>query len=278
MTASYVSPALFVNWQGESGRQVFPVGRLLNLSGDSYEFAYLAAAKEAQQLGFVPFVAFPELERVYISSELPAFFKNRVLQPARPDYPEHLAELGLDPATATPIAILARSGGRRVTDPLEVFAELVPTTDATRVEAHFFVRGIRHVAGAEEVLTQLAPGDSLTPQPEPTNAVSPKALLLARPDTRRVGYVPDYLAEDLNGLTVSDPSLLIQVVRVNAAPSPSQQRLLCRLSISATAPRPHRGARFEPIASDALRLEAGELVATSVPRLTRTEDAAAELR
>jgi hypothetical protein len=261
MTANYVHPALFVNWQDESTRRIFPVGRLLNLSGGSYEFVYIAAAKEAQQFGFVPFVAFPELERVYTSSELPAFFKNRVLQPGRPDYPQHLAELGLESATATPVAILARSGGRRVTDPLEVFAELVPTAKEDRFETHFFVRGIRHFAGAEEVVTQLAPGDLLTPQPEPGNAFNPKALLLACHDTRCVGYVPDYLAEDLNGLAVSDPSMQVVVVRVNAAPSPSQQRLLCRLSISPNVPRPHRGARFEPIASDALRLVTNELVA-----------------
>lgn len=55
--------------------------------------AYIAAALEAQRLGFGPFVAFPELQRVYRSSELPAFFKNRVLQPKRPDFPEHLLEL-----------------------------------------------------------------------------------------------------------------------------------------------------------------------------------------
>jgi hypothetical protein len=261
MTASYALPALFVNWQDESSRRIFPVGRLLNLTDDSYEFAYIAAAKEAQQFGFVPFVAFPELGRVYTSSALPAFFKNRVLQPGRPDYPQHLAELGLDSATATPVAILARSGGRRVTDPLEVFAELVPAANEDRFETHFFVRGIRHFAGAEEVVTHLAAGDLLTLQPEPSNAFNPKALLLACHDTRCVGYVPDYLAEDLNQLAVSDPSMQIQVVRVNAAPSPSQQRLLCRLSISPTAPRPHRGARFEPIAGDAVRIDGADRVA-----------------
>jgi hypothetical protein len=255
MTASYVPPALFVSWRGDNSQRTFPVGRLLNLTGNGYEFAYLAAAQEAQQFGFVPFVAFPELERVYTSSELPAFFKNRVLQPGRPDYPEHLADLDLDSRTATPVAILARSGGRRVTDPLEVFAELVPAANEARFEAHFFVRGIRHCAGAEEVVTHLAPGALLSLQPEPTNAFNPQALLLACPDTRCVGYVPDYLAEALNQLTVSDPSMQIQVVRVNAAPSPSQQRLLCRLSISPTAPRPHRGARFEPIAEDAAVLD-----------------------
>jgi len=137
MIAAYVPPALFVNWQDENTRRIFPVGRLVNLSDGRFEFAYIAAAKEAQAFGFVPFVAFPELERVYVASELPAFFKNRVLQPGRPDYPQHLAELGLDSATATPMTILARNGGRRVTDPLELVAEFVPAASEQRLEAHF---------------------------------------------------------------------------------------------------------------------------------------------
>ena len=261
MTVAYTPPALFVNWQDESTRRIFPVGRLLSLTGGSFEFAYIAAAKEAQAFGFVPFVAFPELERVYVAAELPAFFKNRVLQPGRPDYPQHLAELGLDSATATPMTILARNGGRRVTDPLELVAEFVPAATEDRLEAHFFARGIRHFPGAEEAVTHLAPGDRLTLRPEPENTFNPKALLLACSEQRSVGYVPDYLADDLNELTLRDPSLLIEVVRMNPAPSPSQQRLLCRLSVSPTAARPHRGQRFEPIAKAAVRLEAAESVA-----------------
>lgn len=254
MTWSYVPPALFVNWQDESSRRIFPVGRLLTLGAEGYEFAYIAAARDAQQFGFLPFVAFPELDRVYRAPELPAFFKNRVLQPGRPDYPQHLAELGLDSATATPVDILARSGGRRVTDPLEVFAELVPSHSEDRFETHFFVRGIRHFAGAEEAVIRLRHGDVLRLQPETSNAINPRALLLACHDDRCVGYVPDYLVDDLNDLAKVDPSLRVEVVRVNPAPSPSQQRLLCRLTISPSAPRPHRGARFEPIGVSAIRL------------------------
>lgn len=261
MTASYTPPALFVNWQEERTRRIFPVGRLLSLTGGRFEFAYIAAAREAQEFGFMPFVAFPELERVYVAPELPAFFNNRVLQPGRPDYPQHLAELGLESATAMPVAILARSGGRRVTDPLELFAELVPAATEDRLETHFFVRGIRHFPGAEEVVAHLAPGDRLALKREPQNTFNPKALLLACSDQRCVGYVPDYLAEDLNELAAHDPSLRVEVVRVNASPSPSQQRLLCRLTIASTAPRPHRGPRFEPISKAAVRIGSSEAVA-----------------
>jgi hypothetical protein len=255
MTSAYEPPALFVNWQDERSRRIFPVGRLISLATGGYEFAYIAAARDAEQYGFAPFQAFPDLERVYHSPELPAFFQNRLLQPGRPDYPQYLHELGLGSATATPVEILARSGGRRVTDPLEVFAELVPSFD--RFEAHFFVRGIRHQAGAEEAVGQLRPGDELSLKPEPTNQFNSKAHLLLCHDGRSVGYVPDYLTDDLSELVEQDPSLRIETVRVNPPPAPSQQRLLCKLSISSTAPRPHRGPRFEPISPNATRLDGG---------------------
>ncbi|HEY2408329.1 MAG TPA: hypothetical protein VGI10_20120 [Polyangiaceae bacterium] len=41
-------PALFVNWQDESSRRIFPVGRLVTLTPEGYEFAYIGAAREAQ--------------------------------------------------------------------------------------------------------------------------------------------------------------------------------------------------------------------------------------
>jgi hypothetical protein len=254
MTSRYEPPALFVNWQDETSRQIFPVGRLVTLAGGAgYEFVYIAAACEAQQLGFAPFQAFPELAQVYRTPELPAFFRNRLLQSGRPDYPQYLQELGLEAVTATPIEILARSGGRRVTDPLEVFAELVPIGD--RFEAHFFVRGIRYLEGAEDAALQLHPGDRLRLHHEPSNEFNPNAHLVICHDGQAVGYVPDYLADDLKALVEQDSSLRVEVVRVNQPPAPSQQRLLCKLSISAEAPRPHRGSRFEPMSPEAIRLE-----------------------
>ena len=254
MSLSYEPPAIFVNWQDETSRTIFPVGRLVTLRGEpGYEFAYIAAALGAEKVGFAPFQAFPDLRQVYRAPELPAFFKNRLLQPGRPDYPQYLQELGLDAATVTPVEILARSGGRRVTDPLEVFAELVPVGD--RFEAHFFVRGIRYLDNAEDAALLLRPGDPLRLAHEPSNAVNPNAHLVICHGGQAVGYVPDYLVDDLKALVEQDESLRVEVVRVNQPPAPSQQRLLCKLSISSEAPRPHRGPRFDPISPDAIRLE-----------------------
>lgn len=253
MTATYEAPALFVTWQDQVSRRIFPVGRLVTLEGGAgYEFAYIAAAREAEECGFAGFPAFPELERVYRSAELPAFFRNRLLQPGRLDYPQYLQELGLEISTATPVEILGRSGGRRVTDRLEVFAELIPVGD--RLEGHFFVRGMRHVEGAEDAALQLEAGDRLRLVHEPSNAVNPSAHLVICHDGSRVGYVPDYLVDDIKDLLERDESLRVEVVRVNQPPAPSQQRLLCKVDISTRGLRPYRGVRFEAISGEAIGL------------------------
>ena len=254
MTVGYEPPALFVNWQDEKSRRIFPVARLVTLAGDAgYEFVYIAAARNAQEFGFAPFQAFPELTEVYLAPELPAFFKNRLLQPGRPDYPLHLRELGLAPEDATPVEILARSGGRRVTDPLEVFAELVPAGE--RFEAHFFVRGIRYLPGAETAALELQVGEQLRLKHEPTNEFNTNAHLVICHGGQAVGYVPDYLVDDLRELVEKDESLRVEVVQVNQPPAPSQQRLLCKLSTSGKSPLPHRGPRFEPLSPEAIRLD-----------------------
>jgi hypothetical protein len=273
MAAPYEPPALFVNWQDEESRRIFPVARLLTLQGgDGYEFAYIAGAKNAEQVGFAPFQAFPDLLHVYVAKDLPAFFKNRLLQPGRPDYPRYLQELGLEAADATPVEILARSGGRRITDPLEIFAELVPV--AGRYEAHFFVRGIRHLEGAEQAALQLQPGERLGLKHEPTNAFNTNAHLVICHDGRAVGYVPDYLVDDLKDLAQNDETLRVEVARVNGPPAPSQQRLLCKLSISGSARLPHRGPRFEPLSPEAIRLGAPASTSAARPAASGSSTAA----
>ncbi|MGC4091631.1 MAG: HIRAN domain-containing protein [Polyangiaceae bacterium] len=263
MAAPYEPPALFVNWQDEKSRRIFPVARLLTLEGSGgYEFVYIAAAHDAREVGFEPFQAFPKLVDRYVTKELPAFFKNRLLQPGRPDYPRYLRELGLEPADATPVEILARSGGRRITNPLEIFAELVPM--AERYETHFFVRGIRYREGAEDAALRLRPGERLRLVHEPSNAFNANAHLVICHDGHAVGYVPDYLVDDLKELVENDQTLWVEVVQVNKPPAPSQQRLLCKLSISGSAPLPHRGPRFDPLSPEAIRLH--EPTSSSPPR------------
>src|SRR5262245_24004019 len=119
-----VLPPLFVLWRHPISRKTFPVGRLAAHRFEDlsiFEFVYLRGALDAHQEGFRPFLSFPQLERAYRSERLFPFFENRLMPSKRPEYNAYLYALGLEPQTASPIAVLARSGGTRQTDQLEVF-------------------------------------------------------------------------------------------------------------------------------------------------------------
>jgi hypothetical protein len=116
---------LFVLWFDPSQRSIVPVARLVHrheAEGDVYEFRYVRGALDASARGFLPFLAFPDLHQVYLSRELFPFFANRVMPSTRPDYLEYVETLGLSRAQADSMAILARSGGTRETDRIELCA------------------------------------------------------------------------------------------------------------------------------------------------------------
>lgn len=97
-------------------------------------------------------------------------------QASRPDFRAHLAEFALSVQDNEPFTVLARSGGRRTTDKLEVFAP--PQVTPEGAEGFFLVRGVRHVAGSEVALQDVVPGTVLYVKPEPTNSINPAALLV----------------------------------------------------------------------------------------------------
>jgi hypothetical protein len=156
-----VRPVLFVAWQDPVSRRILPVARIAIDERGEYEFAYVRAVENAQASGFLPLVPFPDLRTVYRSQTLLPILHNRLVQPNRPDYREHLLQLGLEPIELNPFAILARSGGRRVTDRLELFAP--PTLSGqSGLSCYALVRGVRYKSGSEEAIARINAGDRLT--------------------------------------------------------------------------------------------------------------------
>lgn len=250
-------PALFVAWRDPGSHRIFAVGRLLRISQpfDGYEFAYIQGAIDAAAVGFVPFLAFPDLGEVYRSSELPPFFKNRVLSPSRPDYGEYVETLALDPATADPVTILAISGGGRATDKIEVFPDLVRDAETGQVGTRFLVRGVQYVPGAEEHIVRLEVGERLFCMLDVQNPVNPEAIALRTAKQEVVGFLPDYLAKDVHLLLKEDPELLVRVERINLPPAPRHHRLLCSLKARAGQAVSGYGAEtFRPISPNATHL------------------------
>lgn len=231
MTATSISQQrLHVTWRNPASGRIVPVGLLVEYCIDgmpSYSFAYLQVVRSLD--GFRPLPGFPRLDIRYDSTDLFPLFTNRLMQPRRPDYDEYLRRLDLDDDTE-PFELLGRSEGIRTTDRLEVFAEPTATTDG-RIEFLFFVRGIRHLEDAEDAVDELAAGDGLSIHKDPQNPINPRAFQLAGPSDHRIGWLPDYLVEEIHELRkLNGENPIVVVEHLNGRDTAPHMRVLCRLS------------------------------------------------
>jgi hypothetical protein len=231
---------LFVAWQDPESRRIFPVARLLRRVSGLYEFAYLRAVREAQASGFVGLPGFEDLERIYSSPTLPELFERRGSRFRRspaatpPDRATH--EPAAEVIDATPISVFVRRPERATAERLEVFAPPLLEAGNARYWGVFEARGVGRVQGAPEILRALQPGEPLLLRAEPDNAYNPAALLIERADHTPLGYVPDYLANELAAAQARPGDLeleLLEAERVTFPPAPVAYRVSCRYRCSA---------------------------------------------
>jgi hypothetical protein len=231
---------LFLAWQDPQSRRWYPVGRLESLDG-LYSFTYTKGAEQARrEAGFEPLTSFPELYTIYESEQLFPLFSNRLLPRSRPEYRDYFQWLSIPENERDPIAILARSGGKKVTDTLEVFPG-PQRNDRGEYEIRFLVHGITHLP--EESVRRAANlkhGDELLAMHDFQNPSDPDAVALRTAETfdrdmYLVGYCPRYLRADILWLLRQKRNLRITVERVNLPPAPVQFRVLCNAFMDAPA-------------------------------------------
>lgn len=222
---------LFLAWQDSQTRHWFPIGKL-TFDGKNYHFVYTHGVKKAQaESNFKLLHSFPECDRVYTSSELFPLFSNRLMRPSRPDYQDYIQWLNIPQNEDEPIAILARSGGRKATDTFELFSCPERNEDGF-YHLHFFVYGLRYMPECSiERVKHLKPKERLYLTRDFQNPYDDKALLLRTEERHSIGYCPRYLAADLVEVLQQKPqSVCACVERVNPAPTPIQFRLLCSMT------------------------------------------------
>lgn len=221
--------ALFVAYQDAASRQWAPVGRLTQEDG-RYHFAYTRGAREFHS--FVPFGRMTDLKAEYVSETLFPLFANRVLPKSRPEYEDYLNWLGLSLTGHDALEELARTGGLRATDNLELIPCPAPTEE-NRYEAFFFARGLRHLSKySQERALKLNPDERLYLAQDLQNGFDNTALLVRTGDpVTLVGYAPRYYSSDFTNLIkqVGAHEVLVTMERVNAD-APLQYRVLCKLS------------------------------------------------
>lgn len=237
---------LFLAWQDPERRRWHTVGRLdvADAPGtDRHTFAYTNAALEAQaDAGFRPLPAFPDLHMRYTSADIFPLFANRVMGQNRPEYADFVEWMSVAQDDADPVALLARSGGRRATDSLEIFPSPQRNGDG-RYHVNFFVHGLRHQAEASsERANALEPGEPLRLMADFMNEWDHNAMMVrtaerVHRDMHLLGYLPRYLAGDLSTTLggdyrkVSAHQMEVAVERVNPPPAPVNFRLLCRVTM-----------------------------------------------
>lgn len=198
---------LLVIWQQPTSRAMIPVG-VLTFDGETYTFVYLPNAADIAE--FRPLIGFRDLSKTYESDELFPLFRERVLDPTRPDFFRVIDELSLDPASATPWEQLVRSGGASEGDTLQVIPFPRETSGGWMCTA--LVAGVRYLGKKsvetehgvvqsysgdelEIVLRGLEIGQQLKIVAEIGNTYNPEAQLLFTAAGELVGYVPDWLAK-----------------------------------------------------------------------------------
>ena len=205
-----------------------PVGRLTRENG-LYRFVYTRGAEEMP--GFHPFGRMQDLHKAYQSEELFPIFANRILAKNRPEYQDYLKWLGLSEVQYDAFEELARTGGLRATDSLEIF----PCPDPTEGEAYkvyFFCRGLRHQHTENQARArQLEAGEQLYLMQDLQNPYDNMALLMRTVDPiTLVGYAPRYYSAEFTQLikTNGPEKVKVTVEQVNND-APEQYRVLCKL-------------------------------------------------
>lgn len=223
--ADHRTRRLYVIWQDPDTRSFRHVGHLDVQPDGQHTFEYEPGADTIP--GFDGFAAFPNFDHTYRSDQLFPFFANRVLSPRRPEYETYLTALDIRDDHLAPVELLARAGGTRATDTVHIVPE--PRIDeAGRHVLLFLASGVRHIESERDRVSQLNAGDELTLRSDRDNRVNPKALLLDNATDEPVGWVPDYLVDQVRHYLERGP-VWVYVERANGLDVPAHLRLLCRL-------------------------------------------------
>ena len=253
------APVLFVTWQAPESRRFFPIARVLRLPGGGYEWAYLRAVREACAHGFAGLPGLEDLEAIGVSAELPEPLSHRVpsRRSRRSASRPQVANDVLDPA---PITLLVPVGSGRH-ERLEVFAPPLPAP-LSNAWGVFMARGVGRVPGSQVAVEALAPHEPLRLEPEPDNAYNPRAIRLSRRDGVALGYVPDYLANELAEALapgeLASSRLRVEVADVERFHSPPAEpgyQLSCRYTCDAAlGERLFDSESYQPLAPAAYPL------------------------
>lgn len=220
--------SVYIAWQDPDTRDWHVVGNLQE-NDSGYVFKYTKGALKSSK--FIRFSGMNDDHETYVSEELFPLFKNRLLSPRRPEYPCFIKWLGLDNDKADPIDILARSGGLRSTDQLQIFKRIEFDSNGN-FEHFFFLHGLSYLNPVvNDRLSKFESGQVLRFCLDIQNEYDSEAILVrADKPAEIIGYCPRYLTNDIEKLLSKDPKSVTLTVEKVSDDAPHNYRLLCKLS------------------------------------------------
>ncbi len=222
------SNSVYVAWQAPDTRDWHVVGNLQERKS-GYVFKYTKGALKSSK--FTMFSGMNDVHETYVSEELFPLFKNRLLSPRRPEYPRFIKWLGFEDDSVNPIDILARSGGLRSTDQLQIFKKIEVASDG-KFEHFFFLHGLSYLNSmANDRVSQLQSGQILRLCLDLQNEYDGDAVVVrADKPAEIVGYCPRYLSNDIKKMLLNDSKSVTLSVEKISDDAPHNYRLLCKLS------------------------------------------------
>ncbi|WPU22475.1 HIRAN domain-containing protein [Cedecea neteri] len=219
--------SVYVAWQAPDTHDWHVVGNLQSRKAE-YVFNYTKGALTSSK--FTKFSGMNDVKETYVSEDLFPLFKNRLLSPRRPEYPKFIHWLGLDDSNAEPIEILARSGGMRSTDQLQMFKRIEIGNDG-KFEHFFFAHGLSYMPeSANKRVSSLKAGDCLCLCLDVQNGYDKAAVIIrAENPAEIVGFCPRYFANDIKSMLLDDASSIKLSVERISDDAPHNYRLLCKV-------------------------------------------------
>ncbi|MDU5688787.1 MAG: HIRAN domain-containing protein [Citrobacter freundii] len=220
--------SVYVAWQAPDTRDWHVVGNLQERNS-GYVFKYTKGALKSTK--FTKFSGMTDVRETYVSEELFPLFKNRLLSPRRPEYPSFIKWLGFEEDSVNPIDILARSGGLRSTDQLQIFKKIEVDSEG-KFEHFFFLHGLSYLNSmANDRVSELKPGQIMRLCLDLQNEYDGDAVVVrADKPAEIVGYCPRYLSNDIKKMLLNDSKSITLTVEKISDDAPHNYRLLCKLS------------------------------------------------
>ncbi|HBJ1646729.1 HIRAN domain-containing protein [Clostridium sp. ZBS20] len=205
---------IYLIWKEPKSRQQFVIAKLSK--NGKYEFEYGFNIQQALDKGFIPFIAFNDIEKVYKNDKLFTSFSSRIPDRRRKDIKDILDMYGLEEYDE--YELLKKSGGRLPIDDLE-FIDPIVNNGENPIKRCFYVAGPRHYLGCkgEECVKAInvEVNENLKLELQPTNEYDKYAIKVCNEDENLIGYIPRYYSKELTDLINEGWKYTVKAYEIN---------------------------------------------------------------